>query len=378
MHELVHYVTYNALKEYELKKDYDNNVHLSDEDEPHWKLNAEQLEACETLHSVFKQLQKDKDFQDEYGLTNVYEMVAELSNVDFRQKLKRKNLWVRIVDSIAKIVRVFKKGYKAASALEAAEGALYRLIDSFGGEDEEAKDGQHSEAFPLELKEKPLAFKVERAGKHGSKELAFDVDNIPDAEFENPTKDFELKPLSDRFFEATKTQKKPLLLKQNILLKNKTHHPEIKSIKDSKRILSQALYGNNVVMLCKPKDKPNYWSVVKEGSEYYVSVIDTDPAKKYNEIVGWRKIDKKKYIAMKRRVREEDGQLLITEEIKDFSSRAADLSALPPDKQSISHPTKKSSEFPRFMVKKSVARRVLLAPLPRLAFTKSGRLVVRR
>ena len=48
-------------------------------------------------------------------------------------------------------------------------------------------------------------------------------------------------------------------------------------------------------------------------------------------------------------------------------------------KKSIPHPTKNASEnrSPRLVVRKSVARRALCTPLPRLAFTKSGCVVVR-
>ena len=48
--------------------------------------------------------------------------------------------------------------------------------------------------------------------------------------------------------------------------------------------------------------------------------------------------------------------------------------------QSIPHPTKNASRKslrPRLVVQKSVARRALCTPLPRLAFTKSGCVVVR-
>ena len=53
--------------------------------------------------------------------------------------------------------------------------------------------------------------------------------------------------------------------------------------------------------------------------------------------------------------REEDGQLLITEEISDSSSRAADLSALPPDRANIARVLKKSSATrqPRLVVRKA-------------------------
>ena len=46
-------------------------------------------------------------------------------------------------------------------------------------------------------------------------------------------------------------------------------------------------------------------------------------------------------------------------------------------KRSIPQGTRNASETSRFMLRKSVARRVLRAPLPRLAFGKSGRVVVR-
>ncbi len=78
-------------------------------------------------------------------------------------------------------------------------------------------------------------------------------------------------------------------------------------------------------MLCKPSNKPNYWSAVKVGENYCVAVIDTDTNKKYHEIVGWRKVNKKGYEKMIRQTKREGGQFLITNGNSERSAALSDL-----------------------------------------------------
>ena len=91
LHELIHHVTINALFDYEQGGS---------------TLNAEQNQACQTLVDVYNSIGGNDGVSHwfTYGLTDVREMVAELSNPKFREELKKKNLWTTIVDAIAKIV----------------------------------------------------------------------------------------------------------------------------------------------------------------------------------------------------------------------------------------------------------------------------------
>ena len=84
LHELVHYYTYDALH------------------------NSSQLrqEAEELRHYIIDKL---GDKADEYGLTDIYEMLAELTNVDFINKLKSVEMPERKLNAILQKIKRFLK-----------------------------------------------------------------------------------------------------------------------------------------------------------------------------------------------------------------------------------------------------------------------------
>lgn len=65
--------------------------------------------AAKQLNSIYEEISRDPDFRGEYGIESVHEMVAELSNPVFVEKLQKKNLWDRIVDAICKLFGVARK-----------------------------------------------------------------------------------------------------------------------------------------------------------------------------------------------------------------------------------------------------------------------------
>lgn len=154
------------------------------------------------------------------------------------------------------------------------------------------------------------------------------VDDIPDKEFREPTHSFKLPEISTRAWKEKVGDSRPVLLKKNIIeLKNKDH-AEFRG--KEKEIIRNAVYNNDQVLYCKPNTKPNYYSVVKNGHYYDVVNIDTDPNKKYNEIVDWRRIDERGLQKMKRqeiRNATAGGQSSITG-VKDGDRAAALNSAL--------------------------------------------------
>lgn len=154
------------------------------------------------------------------------------------------------------------------------------------------------------------------------------VDDIPDEEFTKPTHSFKLPGISTRAWKEKVGDSRPVLLKKNIIeLKNKDH-AEFRG--KEKEIIRNAVYNNDQVLYCKPDTKPNYYSVVKNGHYYDVVNIDTDPNKKYNEIVDWRRIDERGLQKMKRqeiRNATAGGQSSITG-VKDGDRAAALNSAL--------------------------------------------------
>ncbi|MBQ8422985.1 MAG: hypothetical protein IJY36_01825 [Coprobacter sp.] len=117
LHEMIHAVTQYAI---ELKNMPNTRASLGIE------LTPEMIEAVEILEDVYRQISGDVEFRKQYGTTNVHEMVAELSNPEFRELLKRKTLWGRVVEAIKRLF-----GIEETDALSGVSRALERLLDDF-------------------------------------------------------------------------------------------------------------------------------------------------------------------------------------------------------------------------------------------------------
>jgi hypothetical protein len=84
---------------------------------------SEEQKAGLELIQVFSQVRVANE-RNEYGQKNVYEMVAEMSNPEFRAMLKKENLWSRIVDAIKRIF-----GISRTTAYDAVSDALDRILE---------------------------------------------------------------------------------------------------------------------------------------------------------------------------------------------------------------------------------------------------------
>lgn len=78
------------------------------------------------LKDIYTVIKNDTDFVGQYGLKDVHEMIAELSNEKFVARLKKKNLWNSIVDAIARIF-----GYsRGTTAYDNVSQILDYLLDN--------------------------------------------------------------------------------------------------------------------------------------------------------------------------------------------------------------------------------------------------------
>ena len=111
-HELIHSVTSYAL--------------FLDQYMPS-ALTGEMRDAIRILRDVYSSIVRDSAFKDDYGASSVEEMVAELSNPQFRDKLKEKSLYQRIIDALLKLFGVVKDD----SAFHAADQALNYIIENY-------------------------------------------------------------------------------------------------------------------------------------------------------------------------------------------------------------------------------------------------------
>lgn len=99
------------------------------------RLTERQSQAADDLRAVFNMIVNDPDFEHEYGIKDVREMIAELSNPSFRDKLKKKSLWERIVDGIREIVMGLVNWdgpkFRKSNAYEISYRALTDILNDF-------------------------------------------------------------------------------------------------------------------------------------------------------------------------------------------------------------------------------------------------------
>lgn len=129
VHEMIHAVTSYYLRQFEMGL----------------PLSAEISKACSDINEVYQAITADDSFRNalrlnsklgdnaEYGLTSVYEMIAELANPVFRAQLKLKKLWRQLIEGIQRLLGINLKGDSAAetTALEVLENALDTLMSNF-------------------------------------------------------------------------------------------------------------------------------------------------------------------------------------------------------------------------------------------------------
>lgn len=154
---------------------------------------------------------------------------------------------------------------------------------------------------------------------------AASVDDIPAEEFISPSCSYELPEIRTAAWLTLSLPPKKVLLKKNIMQHNIIAHPEMAATR--KIVLAKSLYENDYIIQAKPKSRPHYYSLMKNGDYYYLTNIDTDPEKEYFEIVDWRMINGRGFDKMKRQNAREGGQSSIMGAVTD-GDQAAALSVL--------------------------------------------------
>ena len=144
VHETIHAVTCWAIGQYK----HNNNVFGAD---------SPLTQACKDIIDVFNQINNDSFRADlrmksrlgdneAYGLSNEYEMLAEMSNPVFRAALKAKKLWRQLINGVRRILQldVLGEDEGAADAYTILNNALNTIIDNF-----DAQSYSRYVAFPV-------------------------------------------------------------------------------------------------------------------------------------------------------------------------------------------------------------------------------------
>ena len=96
-------------------------------------LPVEIKEACAELERIYDLIRDNDALKGEYGISSVDEMVAELSNSRFREKLKQISIWERIVNAIKRLFDfpISTDKQRASDALTEAERVLETMLNYF-------------------------------------------------------------------------------------------------------------------------------------------------------------------------------------------------------------------------------------------------------
>lgn len=152
------------------------------------------------------------------------------------------------------------------------------------GETAQWKDGLHKKTAHGWIK---IAEEKDKWGAEIRREKK--VTKLSDVDFYNSNKSFLFPPIETAAWKKVISKDKPVLLQRKIIQNNTTKHAEFKG--QDKYILQTAISKGNVAKINRPDKKPNYCVIAKSGNYWYWVTIDTDPNKKYYEIVDWRKVN---------------------------------------------------------------------------------------
>ncbi len=129
--------------------------------------------------------------------------------------------------------------------------------------------------------------------------------------YNNPQSDFKLLDLNPNSLNELNKPNKPIIIKQNIVGKNKNNHPEV-DINDYNDILNNALYNPNYILQVQPNKRPNYYTFVNKN-RYDTSVLDMDNNKSNYEVVNWFRVNNKRLQDYIKRTKNEGGDFLIND-----------------------------------------------------------------
>lgn len=105
--------------------------------------------------------------------------------------------------------------------------------------------------------------------------------------YQNPRSDFRLPNLNQSDLALLGKEQKPVVIKPNIVTKNKNNHPEL-DINDYNDVIENGLYNAKYLIQTEPVKKPNYYNfIAPRNNKHDNVVIELNETKDNYEIVGW-------------------------------------------------------------------------------------------
>ena len=130
-------------------------------------------------------------------------------------------------------------------------------------------------------------------------------------DYKNPTKNYILPDIPAAILTKLGKKNKPVLLKKNIIEKNKLHHPDI-VIGEYNRIISTALYRPTEILQPLFKTRPDHFNFIATAWPNNMVVIELSESKLHHEIIGIWKANYKKVKKMRKKTNRDGGQSIIT------------------------------------------------------------------
>ena len=131
------------------------------------------------------------------------------------------------------------------------------------------------------------------------------VDKITDEDFNNPFRNIVLPALSQKLLNLIGKKSKPVLLKKNILEKNKINHPDL-SPQDCRENIG-AIYNCDLIIQPNPNGKPGYFMLVSVGGKNKQSLLEISENKESFEIVNYHYLNDRQLQQKINRANKESG-----------------------------------------------------------------------
>ena len=145
------------------------------------------------------------------------------------------------------------------------------------------------------------------------------IDDITDADFEEPTRTIALPDIPNNVRDAIGAGEKPVIIKKNIFERNGISHSDL-TPEQSRDILRSALYNADLYGQNQKNTKPYNWVVINitdEAGKNKLVLLEVNQNNNNVEIVHWHYLDARGLEKLRRQADREDGQLLILPSIKE-------------------------------------------------------------
>ena len=176
VHEILHAVAQYAL---------DAKLRVNDGKDAGIEISNQLLDAAQSLINIYNAIKDNPILAEEYGIKDVHEMVSELANPEFRDKLKQievrgKNVWERIKDAIKRLLGIDLSAYRKVSdaldvLLDNFDIDAYERARSLGGTDVKQRKFETSSQLRIQFEEERIDQEYLDAVHNGNWEKATDL-----------------------------------------------------------------------------------------------------------------------------------------------------------------------------------------------------------